>query len=159
MRCRSESRRWAFVLLQQKDMSAVGFEPTRSKTSRPERNPLDHSGKLTNEHLQIHYPLQIHTSQHTLVVAFQSSVLLSNQHTHTDPHGHPLTSRRPLTTRLQLPSRSKPDILQHCFGLLLRPTAFSCHTDDSFILVVMDSRLLSGRTEEPHTALIVRAQA
>ncbi len=32
---------------QQKDMSAVGFEPTRSKTLRPERNPLDHSGKLT----------------------------------------------------------------------------------------------------------------
>ena len=28
-------------------MSAVGFEPTRSKTLRPERNPLDHSGKLT----------------------------------------------------------------------------------------------------------------
>ena len=29
-------------------LSAVGFEPTRSKTLRPERNPLDHSGKLTH---------------------------------------------------------------------------------------------------------------
>lgn len=28
-------------------MSAVGFEPTSPKTLRPERNPLDHSGKLT----------------------------------------------------------------------------------------------------------------
>ena len=27
-------------------MQAVGFEPTRSKTSRPKRDPLDHSGKL-----------------------------------------------------------------------------------------------------------------
>ena len=32
-------------------MSAVGFEPTRSKTLRPERNPLDHSGKLTGSPL------------------------------------------------------------------------------------------------------------
>ena len=33
----------------QHDLSAVGFEPTRSKTLRPERNPLDHSGKLTSQ--------------------------------------------------------------------------------------------------------------
>ena len=41
-------------------MSAVGFEPTRTNTLRPERNPLDHSGKLTN--IQV---MQCHRS-HTL---------------------------------------------------------------------------------------------
>ena len=54
-------------------MSAVGFEPTRSKTLRPERNPLDHSGKLTarglsKTHSRTHplaHLLATHGSTHT----------------------------------------------------------------------------------------------
>ena len=42
--CASQEPQEGLVVI----LSAVGFEPTRSKTLRPERNPLDHSGKLTH---------------------------------------------------------------------------------------------------------------
>ena len=48
-------------------MSAVGFEPTSPKTLRPERNPLDHSGKLTRRYLHLSTTSNTpgHTTQHT----------------------------------------------------------------------------------------------
>ena len=33
---------------EEKQMTAVGFEPTSANTLRPERNPLDRSGKLSD---------------------------------------------------------------------------------------------------------------
>ena len=47
-----------WVLEMWSKMSAVGFEPTSSKTLRPERNPLDHSGKPTR------YPFNFDHFQH-----------------------------------------------------------------------------------------------
>src|SRR5690348_2705884 len=59
-------------------MSAVGFEPTRSKTLRPERNPLDHSGKLT----RTTYKTKLHTNKHLNTTHTKHH----NKHTHTYTH-------------------------------------------------------------------------
>ena len=53
-----------FVMLRSK-MSAVGFEPTSPKTLRPERNPLDHSGKLTRRYLHLSTTFNTFPQTHT----------------------------------------------------------------------------------------------
>ena len=45
----------------------MGFEPTRSKTLRPERNPLDHSGKRTGSPLS-----KPHITKNTPATGFQT---------------------------------------------------------------------------------------
>jgi hypothetical protein len=68
-------------------MSAVGFEPTRSKTLRPERNPLDHSGKLTlqvTQHPRFFNPLDIlNTQTNTTTQHLQNTNTLHTTSTHT----------------------------------------------------------------------------
>ena len=44
---RARRRYSALLRVVAKEVSAVGFGPTRLKTLRPERNPLDNSGNLT----------------------------------------------------------------------------------------------------------------
>ena len=76
-------------------MSAVGFEPTRSKTLRPERNPLDHSGKLTR--------CSAHTRTHTL-------------HPPNSTATHPTDVRAPRNhnqCHTQLASSHAPSTLSH----------------------------------------------
>lgn len=62
-------------------MSAVGFEPTSSKTLRPERNPLDHSGKLTRRYLHLSTTFNTLTTQHT-------TNNTRRPRTHNKPHTH-----------------------------------------------------------------------
>ena len=66
-------------------MSAVGFEPTRSKTLRPERNPLDHSGKLTRTNYKNN-----NTSTNTRNTTRTNTRNTTNttKHTHTTPRTH-----------------------------------------------------------------------
>jgi hypothetical protein len=50
-------------------MSAVGFEPTRTNTSRPERDPLDHSGKPTPYQHNILCPVSMQITFVTTLIA------------------------------------------------------------------------------------------
>ena len=75
------------VLLLRSKMSAVGFEPTSPKTLRPERNPLDHSGKLTRRYLHLfdhfqHLPSNPHKQRPQ-----QQHSHKNRQTTHTPHHG------------------------------------------------------------------------
>ena len=69
-------------------MSPVGFEPTRSKTLRPERNPLDHSGKLTHE-------------LHQLPTTFTNAPLyMAHLHERSRTHNASVTPSLPAPCRL-----------------------------------------------------------
>ena len=103
----------------------MGFEPTRSKTLRPERNPLDHSGKLTGSPLA-----KPHITKNTPVTDFQTQTTNNQQPTtfnaNTLPHR---LHTRPRSTRPQYTtSLSHPYILHHRLRHAFQLSAASRHT-------------------------------
>ncbi len=84
-----------FVVAWWSKMSAVGFEPTSTNTLRPERNPLDHSGKLTRSFRHLSTPLQ-HTTiktpqRHQTNTTNTHDSHIATQHTqhiHNTPYTH-----------------------------------------------------------------------
>ena len=94
-------------------MSAVGFEPTRSKTLRPERNPLDHSGKLTLAQNNTQF-LQTHHIQHTTNT--QQTQHTTQHNTHTPEH------KKDTSHTLTLPASSTRRRAGLCLSPLKRPS-------------------------------------
>ena len=99
------------VWVEAKGLSAVGFEPTRSKTLRPERNPLDHSGKLTDSPLSKPHI----TTCRSYSLQHQQP---TNNTAHTTLHGaprclHTIAQYAHTPTHLRVISLSQPDIFLH----------------------------------------------
>ena len=120
-----------------KEMSAVGFEPTRSKTLRPERNPLDHSGKLTAYST---------TNTHQTTRARETPLHSYTPHTpHTSRQRH--ASRNAschaaaCVARHDTPSRRQEVRLHHA-----EAHAASIHHRDSSA----SPRLVDGLSRQPH---------
>lgn len=113
----------------EKCMSAVGFEPTRSKTLRPERNPLDHSGKLTdttrtntlnNRHTQYTKHTQ-HTHKHSANTKTHSHTTRHASEIHQTQHSHTSQSRQShshtITHTYRLHNTKHDTIQKHCTQL------------------------------------------